>query len=642
LFILHFVFLFILLLVLYYKHNNKETTEKERDGKNDTFTEKSMKMKTWVLLVASASFGADAFVLSPRRHSATVLSSTLLEYIPNDAFIPLLHSYSKEDTLEAAQKAKDLLEELRSKGHELTTKHYTIVMDAFGRIGATAEAEQIYESMSPLPGNKVTWNVLLLAHVRAADTVRAEHWFQAMGDEANVADYNILLSAYARDGNAAKAEQLIKVMVDGPRTLHPTLLSYNLLLEAHSKREGSSSARAVEIWKVMEQQGRVNARTFAAVVQCMLHDQSPEKVMKQAEEFYRIAKDAQWAREDTDMERLQTALLDSYVAVAESHSAPRFAEKSQELLTVMEQQRTANLIAYNKLLKIWKMAGTVQSVVRGEAIMAHLRKRNLADRFSYTTMMGIYAGRGNEESAQKAKELMDDMIQSGIDPKVQTYNNLVLAWARSGNLRRAEQLLESMEQEDNQIPFPNAVTYATIMDGWCKSKDDSAAMKCEAIFERQQRSFRDGNTAARPNLISYVTLMSAHASSNEKGSAQRAQDILFDLFDEYKHDNDKIKLTAQTVATVMDAWQRSGERDAGENAEALLNWMISTYQDLKDENLRPNEFIFGLTISAWSRSRKFGKMNRARQVLDKMIQLQKDGVISASPNAHCYGGVINA
>jgi pentatricopeptide repeat protein len=604
-------------------------------------------MKKWVLLVAVASFQVvvDAF-LSPLpvrncKHT-TALLSTLREEIPNDAYIPLLHTYSKMNTLEAAYKAKGLLEDLRSKGHELTTKHYTIVMDAFGRIGETEQAEQIYESMSPLPGNKVTWNVLLLAHVRDANTTRAEHWFQAMGDEANLGDYNILLSAYAREGNVVKAEQLIKIMNDGPAKLRPNLISYNLLLEAHSKKVGSSSKRAVEIWKGMEQQGQVNARTFATVIQCMLHDQPPEKVKKQAEEFYRIAQNAPWAREGKDMERLQIALLDTYVAVAKSHSALRLAEKSQELLAVMEQQRTVNLIEYNKLLKIWKLAGTAQSVVRGEAILAHLRKRKMADRYSYTTMMGIYAGRCDEESAQKAQELLDVMIQSKIEPKVQTYNNILLAWARSGNLRRAEQLLELMEQEGNQIPFPNAVSYSTIMDGWAKSKDDNAVMKCEAIFERQQRSFRNGNMAARPNLINYGTLMSAHATSNKKGSAQRAQDVLFDLFDEYKHGNDEIKPNAQTVATVLDAWQRSGEPDAGENAEALLNWMISVYQDLKDENLRPNEYIFGLTIFAWGRSRKLGKMVRARRLLDKMIQMKKDGVITTWPNAHCYGGVINA
>ncbi|GAX29143.1 hypothetical protein FisN_7Hu257 [Fistulifera solaris] len=546
------------------------------------------------------------------------------------------------NTLEAAYKAKGLLEDLRSKGHKLTTKHYTIVMDAFGRIGETEQAEQIYESMSPLPGNRITWNVLMLAHVRDANTTRAEHWFQAMGDEANLGDYNILLSAYAREGNVVKAEQLIKIMNDGPAKLHPNLISYNLLLEAHSKKVGSSSKRAVEIWKGMEQQGQVNARTYAVVIHCMLHDQPPEKVMKQAEEFYRIAKKAPWAREGTDMKQLQIALLDTYVAVAETHSACRVAEKSQELLAVMEQQRTVQVIEYNKLLKIWRLAGTAQSVERGEAILAHLRKRKIADRISYTTMMGIYAGRRDEESAQKAQELLDVMIQSKIEPKVQTYNSMLLAWTRSGNLRRAEQLLELMEQEVNQIPFPDAASYSTVMDGWAKSKDDNAAMKCEAIFERQQRSFRNGNMAARPNLISYGTLMCAYANSNTKGSAQKAQDVLFDLFDEYKHGNDKIKPTVQTVATVLDAWQRSGDPDAGENAEALLNYLISVYQDLKDESLRPNEFIFGLTIYAWARSRKLGNVARARRVLDKMIQLSKDGVITASPNAHCYGGVINA
>jgi hypothetical protein len=47
-------------------------------------------------------------------------------------------------------------------------------------------------------------------------------------------------------------------------------------------------------------------------------------------------------------------------------------------------------------------------------------------------------------------------------------------------------------------------------------------------------------------------------------------------------------------------------------------------------------------ISAWARSRKFGKATRARAILTRMIKMFESGEIKAHPNAHCYTAVINS
>ena len=610
-----------------------------------------MKIRDWVLLAASWHV-ADAFLSPVRQAAKTTLQMTTTvadaprEQSKNDPFISSLYLYSKEGTTEAAHKARDMLKKLKDDGHDLTVKHYTIVMDAFGRIGEPENAEKVCESMTFEP-SQVTRNVLLLAHVRARNIARAEHWLQTMGQEAAVSDYNIMLSAYAKEADAHSAERLIKIMVDRCKKegkkcpCEPNLVSYNHLLDAYAKRKGSSE-RAMEILSVMEQQGKVDARTFAAVVHCLLQDNRPEFTMQKAEQFYHIAKEKGFFK---DLDRLHVALLDTYVAVAESSSSDAanrttVAEKAHALLPEMEG--AAKVIAYNKVLKVWKLAGTADSVVRAEVILQQMREQNVADRYSYTTLMGIYANRGDAQSAQKANKLLDSMIQNGGDLNTQTYNNLILAWARSGDLRRAEQVLDTMERSKIPSIVPNVVTYSTLMDGWCKSKDQNAALKCEAMFKRMQQSFLAGNVSARPNLISYVTLINAHSASSEKGSAQRAQDVLFEVLEEYKRGNTELKPTVKIVSLVIGAWQKSGERDAGEHAEALLNWMIAAYQNHQDESLRPNEYVFSLTISAWSKSRKVGKMIRARQVLDKMIILKGQGVIKVLPNTHCYNAVINS
>lgn len=255
----------------------------------------------------------------------------------HDPFVHLLYSYRKKGTIEAAYKARQLLEKLRADGHELTVKHHTIVIDALGRVGELESAEQVYESMSVQP-NRVTQNVLLFSHARAGNTVQAEYWLQKMGQEATIEDYNVLLSAYAREGNIHSAEQLIKILVDRCKAsdrkcpCEPNLLSYNHLLEACAKRKDSSE-RTMEISSVAEQKGKVDARTFAAVVRCLLLDKPPEVVLQKAEQFYNIAKEKGFSN---GMERLKVSLLDTYVAVAKLTSNTAFrtqlAEKAHALL----------------------------------------------------------------------------------------------------------------------------------------------------------------------------------------------------------------------------------------------------------------------------------------------------------------------
>ncbi len=184
--------------------------------------------------------------------------------------------------------------------------------------------------------------------------------------------------------------------------------------------------------------------------------------------------------------------------------------------------------------------------------------------------------------------------------------------------------------------------------------------------------YKSGNLQAQPNLVSYVTLINSIVRSNQRGSAQVAEETLHEMYKEYKAGSITIPPNARIVTSVIDCWQKSGERDAGERAERLLDWLLEIYGEERHDSLQPNEYTFNsgaflrrgdhrfgtchvlsscapriylvytIVISAWARTRKFGKAARAKAILSKMIQLKDAGIISASPNAHCYTAVINS
>ena len=597
--------------------------------------------------------------------------------------IPILYAWAKEESPGGAEKAQRVLDRLRRDKQKnlLTAKHYTIVMDAWSKKGKVEQAEAVYRSLVQdiqafatdpaivvaLTPNRVTWNVLVSANIRANNLPRAEQWLSHMERQQQqqedgaplTADYNLLLQAYARRGLAQSAEQLIKRMVDRCKEhendciCQPDLQSYNALLEAHSKSEKPGvGQRALEIMQALEKSKSPDARTFAAVILALSHDPNVKDSAQQAKQLYEQAKEQLYTGPNMDESskedwvRLQLAFLDASVEHACTDDS--CAATAEKLLCEMEDNGTASPLVYNKVLKAWKIANCSESIPRSLAILEGMEQRKLTDRISYSTVIGCLANKGDKTSAQKANEILENMIRlyeeegkQECRPNTQTLNGAILAWARCGNPQRADRLLDQMEKSffsDKSSPSaPTVVTYSTIMDGWAKSSHKESVHMTEQVFDRMQQMYQEhGNEKARPNLVSYVTLINALANARDPEAAQKAEDTLFRMYEEYKKGDTALKPNTQTISAVIEAWQKSGRRDAGERAEAVLDWMISLYEDQKDDHVRPNEYSFSSTISAWSKSRHIGKPLRARKVLNKMIDLYKSGVLSACPNAHCF------
>lgn len=152
----------------------------------------------------------------------------------------------------------------------------------------------------------------------------------------------------------------------------------------------------------------------------------------------------------------------------------------------------------------------------------------------------------------------------------------------------------------------------------------------------------NGNTAAAPNLFSYVTLINTYVRTGNAYGTQKAEDTLLELYEKFKGGRTDLKPNSQIISAVIDCWQKSGLREAGEKAESLLDWALGRYEEDQDQGMAPNEYAFASTISAWGRSRKFDKALRAREVLNRMIDLYESGRLHARPNTHCFTAVINS
>ena len=131
---------------------------------------------------------------------------------------------------------------------------------------------------------------------------------------------------------------------------------------------------------------------------------------------------------------------------------------------------------------------------------------------------------------------------------------VINAWVRSGELQKAEKILEGMERSfysGRGKIVPNVVSYTTLMNGWAKSRKAESARKTKDWFQRMKSMHMSGNAGARPNVFSYVTLINSIAKSDEPGAAAEAEKLLFEMFAEYESGNPDIKPNTQRKSVVL-------------------------------------------------------------------------------------------
>ena len=337
-------------------------------------------------------------------------------------------------------------------------------------------------------------------------------------------DYNLVLEQYAREGRVTEAESLVKHMVD----------------------------RCVQRDAALS--GNVNNDNC---------DDDDGKLLQPNRYTYYL-------------------LLDALLLSGQRQAAERAEEI---LLAVVENFGSAATVAYNNVLKMWKIEARRNPDVaaeRAERLLAIMLELDIADRISYSHVIATRAIQGDAERAFQLAEHVISLDDGNLHPNTQTWNTVLHAWVRQGELERAEQVLRTMEQaaEKSVNMIPNVVTYSTLIDGWAKSDTEDSLTKMNYWFDRMKEF------DCIPNFRTYVILLHGYA---KRGDPQRAQDLLLDMHRMAEHQNrPELQPNTKLVTAVMDAWQRSGQ--GAEQAEALLNWMVQVGEECPD--LAPNEYSF--------------------------------------------------
>eukprot|EP00929_Paragymnodinium_shiwhaense_P001007 TRINITY_DN101219_c0_g1_i1.p1 TRINITY_DN101219_c0_g1~~TRINITY_DN101219_c0_g1_i1.p1 ORF type:complete len:613 (-),score=137.69 TRINITY_DN101219_c0_g1_i1:134-1822(-) len=209
---------------------------------------------------------------------------------------------------------------------------------------------------------------------------------------------------------------------------------------------------------------------------------------------------------------------------------------------------------------------------------------------------------GGAASAEQASKLLLDFERQGGKGDAVSYNLLIRAFAKRGDIAAAKQWLQRMRLSGIEA---SVCSYNTLLDASAKGKDAAA---CDAILYKM---LKDG---PKPNVVSYATAIYAHS---RLGHEDKAESWFRQMLDA------GIEPDAVSYNSLIHACGVRG------NARAAERWL----EDMRSRGIEATVTTYTATIDACA---KAGDVSRAEHWMEQMI------ACGVEPNVVSYSSLVDA
>ena len=249
--------------------------------------------------------------------------------------------------------------------------------------------------------------------------------------------------------------------------------------------------------------------------------------------------------------------------------------------------------------------------------------------------------RRNEPECHKIEDRINALIQQMDEQgliSTMAYNILLDLFAKTGQVKKAEETFEQMKEEKgNRNVKPDIISYNSLLQALCRQKHNQSSLaKAQSLLQ----SMEDGDNDVKPDVGSYNTVMTGLAKNNSSSQSNRntksnndlVQRYLSSMEERYQKKLSNVKPNLITYNICIGSWSRSGHEQSVDRAIELLDKMIDS-----DDNyiLQPDVFSFASVISTIAKSGKKNGLEHATSTMDKMKQL------GVKANRVIYNSLIN-
>jgi len=475
----------------------------------------------------------------------------------------MLEMYSKRSCF---KKVDELYLEMEAEGVRPDGITYNTYINALGRAGRIADAEQVFKNC-PSP-DVFTFTTLMKTFSEFDRFEAAKGLFEDMkrvGIDPSLVTYSVMIDCLGKAGDLVGAQMIMDEMII--RGLSPNIVCYTSLIRGYAQKGDLTGVLSL-LKSMGEFRLRPTERTFCEVIDAF----TSSGKLDGAELMVEMMR-------DTDMPLgivAYNTLLKLYNA---QKDVAKVRQVFEELVLNGNQPDEVSFNTYINAL------GEANDMTGAECAFLEMRARNVkVDVVTWNTILKIFAAKGELESSLA---VVQEMISHGVEPNIISYNTLLSTCSVYGT--DPQQVLKQMRDRGLS---PTEVTYATLMK-ICGTRGD-----LQGCLIHYEKLLRDG---IKPSEGTHSALASAFANYGS-----------IDQLISFVQENDEI-LNVQTVldkATVYSA--RIGNFDQTEEC-------LSTFPEVTGKS--PARSTFKSVLECFL---KEGYVERADAVFHTMLPEEID------------------
>lgn len=551
----------------------------------------------------------------------------------------LINVWSKTQRADSGEKAAYWLKQMDDRDDiQPDAATYTSVIDAYARCGSAKEAERVLEKM--------------IAHGKSGDVTC----------RPNTVSFATAINAYANKGQPEEAERLLNLMNKlrnevGWEELQPDSYCFNGIINAYvTSQDKNSINRCLDLLKEMEQNNVANRVSHTAVIEGLAKAQRHQGDKRYVGKTATNLLERMWQLYDEGDEAMMPTTV-TYASIINLFAKCEHFEKAEFYLNELERKYNElhheslrpNIICYNTCLSSFSRASKEAEALRAEALLHRMtHEAGLSpDSFSMTNVISAWSNSNNPDRAENVLNTMQSLYEGGnvsMKPTTVSFGAVLQGYARAGDVKRAEAIVEHMETLMHTDGFgemrPNSVIFNILINTHARSKAPGAADKVLSILDKMKKYRQEGHNEASPNTITYNSVLTALASSRSD-EFEKAKGLLQEMEEAKETLDGSIFPNNITYSTFLRILAQSNNVP---KKTLIAESIISEMEKCQDNpKLRPNNFTYDAVLKVCGRpSSNDPQIRRHALILAVKTLTKMQNLPYIQNTSYSYGGFYSA
>ncbi|CAJ1923632.1 unnamed protein product [Cylindrotheca closterium] len=297
---------------------------------------------------------------------------------------------------------------------------------------------------------------------------------------------------------------------------------------------------------------------------------------------------------------------------------------------------------YNLLIETHAYGSDEKGGEEAEMILSRMEDSSVAfvalpNLQTYLNVMDAWAMRKNPEKAEavatRLNERYAETNDDAVKPTIAVTNKLIKSYGIRGDIEKAESIFRDSLEKEGELKA-NHKTWVQIMKAYIPQK--SGYEQVGDLFFEMRKAFRMGEEEYLPKTEAYNALI--RALGYKRNGGPEAEELLFEMIEQYQAGEDDVRPNADTFRNTIAA-QLNRRNFSSAKVEQLLQIQEGLYMTTGFPDLKIDTRVNNAALQVMSKTKDARKAIRAKRIIENM---KNSGDPENMPTKRTYRSLMSA